>query len=112
MTENPGAEYLDHYVHVIEHSAYTAACTERDEALGRLDEARGQRDAAREVCAQLKQIESRQHAQLKHCRAAMTYAYEDHGDQYYLNVRNDIDTALKQSADQDTNKETNKGDSK
>lgn len=31
---------------------------------------------------------------LKSCRAAMTYAHEDHGDQYYLNVLADIDAAL------------------
>lgn len=27
---------------------------------------------------------------LKHCEAAMTYAYEDHCDQYYLNVKEKI----------------------
>ena len=31
---------------------------------------------------------------LKFCRGAMTYAYEDHCDQYYLNVRDKIDEAL------------------
>lgn len=29
-------------------------------------------------------------------RGAMTYAYEDHPDRYYLNVRNDIEQALEQ----------------
>lgn len=31
---------------------------------------------------------------LKSCRAAMDYAYEDHVDQYYLNIKNLIDATL------------------
>ena len=31
---------------------------------------------------------------LTSCKAAMTYAHEDHADQYYLNVKNQIDKAL------------------
>lgn len=31
---------------------------------------------------------------LSHCKAAMKYAYEDHSDQYYLNVLEQIETAL------------------
>jgi hypothetical protein len=34
---------------------------------------------------------------LKHSQAAMTYAYEDHNDQYYLNVQKQIREALEGS---------------
>ena len=32
---------------------------------------------------------------LKSCKAAMLYAYEDHCDQYYLNMVKDIDAFIK-----------------
>ena len=31
---------------------------------------------------------------LKSCRAAMDYAYEDHADRYYLNVKESVERAL------------------
>lgn len=31
---------------------------------------------------------------LERCRGAMTYAYDDHSDQYYLNVKSDIEQTL------------------
>ena len=42
----------------------------------------------------LKTLCEEMNKQLNSCRAAMAYAYEDHGDQYYLNVEKDIDAIL------------------
>lgn len=33
---------------------------------------------------------------LEHTKASLSYAYEDHSDQYYINVKNDLLKALQQ----------------
>lgn len=44
--------------------------------------------------ALMSQREERLVNMLNKCKAAMMYAYEDHSDQYYLNVNEDIINAL------------------
>lgn len=51
-----------------------------------------------ELSSRIAQLESKLESAIKtleSCRAAMDYAYEDHADQYYLNVKNTIDATLK-----------------
>jgi hypothetical protein len=49
---------------------------------------------AKDINTRFAEENARLREALKHSQAAMTYAYEDHNDQYYLNVQKQIREAL------------------
>lgn len=88
----PNEVYED--IHVIEYSAYQEAQAiiedlRRHEKRRTHENIRCRKELRESKARELKLVEA-----LKKCKGAMNYAYEDHSDQYYLNVKEEIEKAL------------------
>jgi len=78
---------------VLNHQNYLELSQEREKAT----QLKIAVDKATEIIAQeMAKLKVYEEA-LVHCKAAMTYAYEDSGDQYYLNVLAHINLATEQA---------------